>query len=307
MACYSVFHYEPSALLRVSDEDAAEFLQSQFTNDLRPFQPGTCRYGLFLDVKGKILADAFILCRGPEDFLVVSPTSEAAVIEASLERHIIADDVEVESWSASATALIGVGADAAFDRLGIPVPEHGRFSQKDGLLGFRGRRARTPSFECLALDATASASLKHATDEAESAAGWWIQAQRLEAGYPLIPVEAGPGDLPGECGLEADTVSFTKGCFLGQEVVARMHNVGRAQRGLFFVQGPESPPDFPKDLFNDAGKKVGQLRSAYMGATGWTGVAMLKLRHAMSGERLSDGAHELTVMGPMGGSEVADG
>jgi len=155
MAFFTVFEYEPSALLQVSDEDAADFLQSHFSKELRPFEAGGCTYGLFLDVKGKILADAFVLCRGAEEFLIVSPNSGAAVIEDTLGQHIIADDVEVERLDASAAAcLIGAGAEAALESLGLEAPGPGRFSEAGGVVAFRGRRVAAnqgPTRSCPAM------------------------------------------------------------------------------------------------------------------------------------------------------------
>ena len=60
----SYFQYESNAHLLVAGEDAADFLQSQFTNDLRPFEAGRCTYGLWLDVKGKVLGDSILLSEG---------------------------------------------------------------------------------------------------------------------------------------------------------------------------------------------------------------------------------------------------
>ena len=78
----TVFGYEYTTRthLLVSDEDAADFLQSQFTNDLRPFEAGHATYGLWLDVKGKVIADSTVLCEGDESFRLISETSDAAAL-----------------------------------------------------------------------------------------------------------------------------------------------------------------------------------------------------------------------------------
>ena len=83
-----------------------------------------------------------------------------------------------------------------------------------------------------------------------------------------------------------DGVSLTKGCYLGQEVVARMHNIGRAQRALFLITGPGVVPTCPMDLSNDGSKSVGVLRSAYSTGSDWKGVALLKTRHSAVGDLL---------------------
>ena len=76
---------------------------------------------------------------------------------------------------------------------------------------------------------------------------------RLQGGCPLVPQEVGPNDLPAEAGFEADVLSFTKGCFIGQEVVVRMHNLGRARRMLCLVHMIGEMPKIEADIVNEAG------------------------------------------------------
>ena len=82
--------------LRVSGEDAYSFLQSQFSNDLPKDQDTFVRYGLWLNVKGRVLADSFIISSESEEFYIFSENSEASFIKEILDAHIIADDVIIE-------------------------------------------------------------------------------------------------------------------------------------------------------------------------------------------------------------------
>jgi folate-binding protein YgfZ len=93
-----------------------------------------------------------------------------------------------------------------------------------------------------------------------------------------VPADLGPADLPAEGGLVDEAVSFTKGCFLGQEVVARMHHVGRARRALRIVSGGGEVPAAPAPLqAKEDGRAAGELRSAAAAGAGrWLGLAMLK-------------------------------
>jgi folate-binding protein YgfZ len=106
-----------------------------------------------------------------------------------------------------------------------------------------------------------------------------VERLRIEALIPSIPADLGPGDLPNEGRLEADAISSTKGCYLGQEVVARIRSRGVARRLLFRVAGAGSPPAVPAGLWH-AGAPAGQLRtvSPNPGADGFTGLAMLQTR-----------------------------
>lgn len=289
MALIQGYEYKPAAHLLVTDEDAADFLQSQFSNDLQPFESGRCNYGLWLDVKGKVVADSFILCEGGERFRLLSERSDAATIAGKLEQHIIADDVVVERLPEGfAIALVGDKASTVLESLGIPVPIAGEFTTKAGICVYGGRRSLEPCFEFWSESADRISDLKTGLIRAgvEFVATRQIELMRLKSGIPSIPQEIGPSDLPGEGGLVGNGVSLTKGCYLGQEVVARMHNVGRAQRALFLIEGSGTAPACPMDLYNGDSKKVGVVRSAFSTEGSWLGVALLKTRYARVGDLL---------------------
>ena len=280
------YAYTPAGYLEITDEDAADFLQSQFSNDLRPFEPGLCRYGLWLGAKGKVLADGHVLCEDGERFFAVSEGSDGGELARWLGERIVADDVVVAAGEPpAALALIGENAPAALEAAGLPVPEAGVFCRADGMRVVRGRRARSASFEILFAAAEDRGPLRRRLAEAgvpeEDFAA--AERERLRAGVPRVPPEAGPGDLPGEAGLDADAVSFTKGCFIGQEAVARMRNVGRPRRGLFLLEGAGAPPPCPVTLRTENDRKLGELRSAVADGDRWIGAGMLKLRDAAVG------------------------
>src|SRR5690349_21801352 len=107
--------WRPGAWLRLTGGDAENFLQGQFTNDLRDPAAGAAVYGLWLNVKGKVVADSFVVRGAAGEFWVGSYFSSAAAIRERLESFIIADDVVVEDATAgwSGFALLGAGAAAA--------------------------------------------------------------------------------------------------------------------------------------------------------------------------------------------------
>lgn len=281
------YPYEMTATLLVRGEDAADFLQSQFSNDLRPFSAGQCTYGLWLDVKGKILADSWVLCDSEESFWIFSEHCEGRGIMDKLEQHIIADDVELDS-APQAGGLVLMGEPGGE---GFP----GADAQ---LCSFSGRRSRMPSRELVFPDPGSRSAWMDGQDF-EIVSGEWMQNERMKAGVPVVGVEALPGDLPAEAGLVEDAVSLTKGCFLGQEVVARMHNIGRPQRKLFTLSGSGDAPEPPGPVANEAGKSLGELRTSLRapeaGAAGWQGVAMLKSRFVACGESVALGERPATV------------
>lgn len=291
-ASKSFYQYAPAGDFIVTDEDAADFLQSQFTNELRPFNVGQATYGLWLDVKGKVIADSVVLCEGAEQFRVISECCVGELIMAHMERHIIADDVEIENGDSTYGFELSA---QAVEALGLECPKSGRFIQIEGGILYSAH----DSIYNIVVYAESAAKLvfEKLTDLG------FIEISvserglaRIERGRPLVPDEIGAADIPGEGGLELDAISFTKGCYLGQEVVARMHNVGKAQRGLFVVRGEGVIPDLPLSLTNSDSKQVGELRTAYMDGETWQGVAILKTRFAGVGETLKYDTSEVSVV-----------
>ena len=265
--------------LRVTGDDAASFLQGQFTNDLRLLEKSAAVYGLWLTVKGKVLADSFVLRGGdPHEFWIGSYYSPSATIRERLESHVIADDVMIEDLTSQWGGIAFFGSESG-GALAWP-PATGRFV-------FRGRRDRSATMEWiypLAEGEPAEAHAPNATvlnDEE-------VARRRIAAGIPAIPIDVGPTDLPNEAGLEADAISYVKGCYLGQEVMARLKSLGQVRRRLWRVHGDGMPPpSLPVPVFAMA-RQVGELRSAVSDGQGhWIGLAMVSLMHVAPGTALA--------------------
>jgi len=308
MPAVFAYRYQPAAWMRLVGEDAGDFAQSQFTNDLRPMARGTCRYGLWLDVKGKATADSFVLCFGDEDWRVFSYESPGEAIAEKLERHVVADEVACEPGApVDAASIYGDGAASILEALGFAVPEPGAFAAAGEWLVFRGRRTRGDCFEVVAADSGEATSLDDRLEALRADGGLGVvggealERERIAAGIPRVPADIGPGDLPAEGGLEDVALSFTKGCFLGQEVAARMHHLGKPQRGLYRVSGQEGAPPPAGPLEREDGKKAGELRTAVAADPGWVGLALLKHRQVETGSVLRSGERRVSVETPVDG------
>jgi folate-binding protein YgfZ len=252
----------------VQGTDAAGFLQGQFTNDLRQVGATGAVYGLWLDQKGKVLADSFIGHGATaEEFWIASVGSPGAVIRQRLEDYIIADDVAVEDLTAETSGLALIG-DGTGEWL-ASAPRPGRF--------FRGRRSGGENWEWIFPTSSAAVAASALAGGREWAADE-VERRRILAGIPSVPADLGPGDLPNEGGLEADAISYTKGCYLGQEIMARLKSKGRIRRRLHRVNGSGPAPAAPAALWQ-GGAKVGELRSAAPdeSGSGFVGVALLSL------------------------------
>ena len=262
--------------MAVEGDDAFMFLQGQFTNELRQAL-GAVVYGLWLNQKGKVLADSHIIRRSENRFVIFSPSSAAMIIKQRLEEYIVADDVDLvdQTDRNHGLAIWGDGVGERVKDMWGAVPVRGQFLAKEGGFVFAGRRVRGENYEIIGSEnriAEWRDELRRldcseiGANEAEFA--------RLEDGIPAIPQDIGPGDLPNEGELEISAVSFTKGCYLGQEVMARLKNMGQVRRHLRVVQGRGPAPN-PGALLYQGGKKAGEIRSVASSGEGYIAMAML--------------------------------
>jgi folate-binding protein YgfZ len=287
------------AVLKVTGEDAFPFLQGQFTQDLRPARDeARAAYGLWLNQKGKVLADGFLLRLGT-DWLCVSHFSAAGTIRERLETYIIADDVLVEDVTAqwAGMAVFGPGGVEFIEKnVGGRRLEAGLVATTEHGFIFPGRRVAGPNWEWLypvGGDETAM-QFDGQIGFAES------ERLRIEALIPSVPRDVGSEDLPNEGGLDRDAISYTKGCYLGQEVMARLKTMGQVRRRLMRVSGRvASPENLPASLFTD-GKRIGELRSVASTGDGFIGLAMISLLGLGQKQTLGlspDGPAELSISG----------
>ena len=261
------YRWRPGAWLRVSGPDAANFLQGQFTQDLRELDQEPAAYGLWLNHKGRVLADSFVLKNGDQSFWVGSYFSPATVIKERLEAFIIADDVTVEDQTLDWHGRTVFGGNASI----IP-----RIEGKG--VSFPGRRMLNVHREYVfpESEAATSSSLISMGEE------WTfetMEAVRIGAKIPAIPFDLGPGELPNEGGLELAAISYTKGCYLGQEVMARLKSMGQVRRRLVKVNGAGKAPPLPAPLFQGE-TRIGELRTAANVDTGFVGLALVSLLNA---------------------------
>ena len=251
-----------SAVLRVWGPDANTYLQGQFTQDLR-MADGTAAYGLWLDQKGKVLADSHVLKLGDNHYMVVSFSMTAPQLLKRLEDYLIADEVELRDETAQWTGILLWGEGAGQQQPpsdGLALP-----SRRAGLAGTQWLVPVERS--------TAAGLEKNSAIMSDRPA---VELARLRAGVPTVPLDIGPRDLPNEGGLEEVAVSYTKGCYLGQDVMGRLKNLGQVRRRLHLVQGPGFPPESGSALYQGE-RKMGETRSAAVDGKDFLGLAMISL------------------------------
>lgn len=252
-----------SAVLRVWGPDANSYLQGQFTQDLR-IKIGETAYGLWLDLKGKVLADSQVLKRAENDYLIVSFSCPASVLRARLEAYLIADEVELADETAAWAGVLLWGEGAAE----LPAPKSG--------LAWPSRRAGGASRQWLVSAGTSAGVISELKPPATESSPAAAELERLRAALPAVPADIGPRDLPNEGGLDEVAISYTKGCYLGQEVMARLKNLGQVRRRLHVIHGAGAPP-VPGTALYQGERKVGETRSAAPDPAGFLAMAMLSL------------------------------
>ena len=296
--------FVPGTCLALRGDDALRFVQGQFSQDVlvsKDSQPTV--YGLFLSLKGKVLADAWALRLGPGEIWLLSVYSPVAVIAGLLESHLIADEVEIEDHTTGWSGLALGGPIIGELQAAIPtgqVPPPGQFARVQGGVLFRGRREAEESWEWFGPSQQASKSHASPSRRARDQPRRWRRAGASPPAFPPCRSDLGPGDLPQEGGLETVGVSFNKGCYVGQEVMARLHGRGRIRRRLMSIARASEPaPDRLTALFQ-AGKKSAEVRSAIDGwRRGWLGLAMVIRAGLVPTELMSTGPTAPATIRPL--------
>lgn len=219
------------ALLQFSGTDAPDFLQGQVTCDVRQVTPGTAQYGGYCSPQGRLLA-SFLLFLLPRGYLMLLPADLAEAILLRLRKFILRSRVTMELDREM--RAIGIGGPNAAGVLAGTVGEPPRRPLElvhypaASLLRLPGSTfiALAPNTEMVPLWAAVAARARPA-----GAAAWdWLQ---IRSGIPAITAATRDQFLPQMVGLDSiGGVSFDKGCYAGQEIVARTHYLGEVKRRL---------------------------------------------------------------------------
>jgi folate-binding protein YgfZ len=214
----------PRDYLRVEGPDAEDFLQRMVSNDvtLAPCE------ALLLTPKARVIAPLVVVRRGPEDFLLLTEPALGETVMATLLRARFAAKVSIEPEKHE--SVVVMGSDPMSGVLAIPTRDYGE-----------------PALELI--DSGLEPTLN----------GDELERLRIEAGTPAWGKELDDRVLPAEAGLDERAISFTKGCYPGQEPIARLHYRGKVNRRLrvLEVDGAAAGQEISYD-----GKVVGRVTSA---------------------------------------------
>jgi folate-binding protein YgfZ len=305
-----LFRLASRGVLTVRGEDRQRWLDGMLTCNVKKLAPGGGAHGLLLTAQGRIVGEMHVLHRGESLWL----ESEAAAIPgaiARLEKFVIADDVALRDESASWArfALEGAGAHAVFAACGgaLPAQEHGAADVE--IAGARCVAARFGFTHPEALqwfvphgsaDALAAALVAAGAEPAGEAE---FEIARVEAGTAWLGRELDESVLPAEARLDGRAVAVDKGCYTGQEVVARMRSRGRHSHLLVGLRlGGDTLPGARAPLAGergDVGSVTSAVRSPRFGAIA-LGFVKAALAEPGTRLRLTDGAEAEVVALPFG-------
>jgi tRNA-modifying protein YgfZ len=279
--------------LLLSGPDAAEYLQGQLTNEIEALDPGEGCYAALLDRKGHLQADMRVLRPAPGEFWIDTEPEALAAARRHLETYRIGREVEVADLTAERAILSLIGPRSAEVAASPPLGRH------------RCERLASGGVECLAVGTRDGIDLIVATPDAGRLRGALVAAGaaevgreaaeilRIEAGEPRFGAEMGPETMPAEAGIVEAAVSFDKGCYIGQEPVARLHYRGRPNRrlrGLRFSGRVE-----PGAALRLGEREVGRVGSSCVSpAHGPIGLAIVR-REAEPGTELAVGEDGVTA------------
>lgn len=215
----------PRDFVAVRGPDAATYLQAMVSNDVEALGPGEACEALFLTPKARVIAPMIVLRRAADDFLLMTEPGLGDRLRAGLTRMRFAAKCEIASEEHDSVVVLGDGE-------GIPTADYG-----------------TPAVEVL------DAGLEPTVADDE------LDLLRIRAGTPRFGREIDDRVLPAEAGLDERAVNFEKGCYPGQEPIARQHYRGRINRSLrvLAIEGDELPEYDAGLTYED--KVVGRVTS----------------------------------------------
>jgi folate-binding protein YgfZ len=266
--------------LMLRGSGAAEFLQGQVTNDIEALEPGQGCYAALLTHKGKMRTDMRVL-RGPDWVWIDTEPGFLDAIAGTVRTYSIGYDVKIEDVSADRAILsvIGPGARDALDAA-PGEPEHSWIEGEHGIYVATD----------LGVDVIGPAGLElpfEAVAEEEA------ERLRIESGRPRFGLDLTEDTIPEEGGINERAVSFEKGCYVGQETVARLHWRGKPNRALRGLRLSE-PAEHGEPIVRGE-KQVGAVGSATVSPTfGPIALAIVR-REAEDGDEVLVGGKPATV------------
>jgi folate-binding protein YgfZ len=279
--------------LLVTGSEAAEYLQGQLTNDVEALEPGEGCYAALLDRKGHMQADMRVLAVDGEKIWIDTEPEALAAARRHLEMYKVGREVDVVDAGSERAIVSLIGPRSAELAGSPPLPEHSH--QEIAVDGIECPAVGTAFGIDLIPHAADRGRLINALVETGAPAVEPAAAEilRIEAGIPRFGSEMDTTTMPAEAGIVERAVDFEKGCYIGQETVARLHYKGKPNRHLRGLR--LSAPAAPGTALMLGDREVGRLGGSCVSPTrGPIALAILR-REAEPGAELSLGEDDVTA------------
>jgi len=303
--------------LCVLGSDREKFLHGQVTNDIQRLKTGQGCYAALVNGRGKIQSDLFVWKLAEELLLDLEPGLAATVLQR-LEKYVIAEDVQLvdasphyglltiqgpKAWDALVKSSLAAGPQpAAFHWAALPQPEGELYLANNPRFGTTGFDLFIPTAALERIAVVLEAVC------AQLGGGWAgndaAEVARIENAIPRFGFDMDESNLTPEAGIQDRAISYAKGCYIGQEVIARIRTYGQVAKALRLLRLDDGPlPPRGEKLFH-AGKEIGYITSSATSPKHGAVVALAYVRKEANavGTELhagTDPARRVTIIGQL--------
>lgn len=290
-ASCDLFDLSHLGLIAVSGPDALSFLQGQLTNDIRELSPTHSQLSSHCSPKGRMIASFRLLLRDGT-ILLQLPRERVASLLQRLRLFVLRAQVSVQDASDTLVqiGLAGSGAPSLLQSLGLPAPDTDGAVAAAGEISVLRLPAPVPRFELLGPSDAIQAIWPSLTESASPGSADTWALHDIRAGIPSVFDATADAFVPQMVNLQLiDGVSFHKGCYTGQEIVARMQYLGKLKRRMYIAEVDAAAPPRPGDLLTSPGSSSEQapgrvVDARPMGDGRYALLAVVEIASAEGGE-----------------------
>lgn len=219
--------------IRATGNDRAKFLHNFCTNDIKGLATGHCCEAIFTDVKAKVLAHTFVLAGDDCHEIWMRSEAQEGLLK-HLNRYIIVEDVNIEAVGGDHTTFAVIGSQA-IDVAAVPQATEVNLCQLSGDVAAMCREWNQQPIVVVSVSAESAVdNWKRLTAGMAIPSGEWLfDHQRICEGFPIFGQDISSDNLAPEAGRNAQAISYTKGCYLGQEPIARIDAMGHVNKQIF--------------------------------------------------------------------------
>ncbi len=277
----------PLSIIRIAGNDRAKFVHNFCTADIKKLEPDSCCEAFFLNTKGKTICHGIVICR-EIDLLVVSTSKTPEVLIENLDRYLLSEDVQITNATSLWRSLFVCGPQSSI-KLGeseVRVPPEWKVSNTGFQLALQADLAGPGVLILEPVAGDVNVADKLVANGVVQCSPESIHLMRVVRQTPWCDVDITEKCLPQEFRRDAKAISFTKGCYLGQETVARLDALGHVNRYFTGFEVLEGAIEVGDEVRKDE-KKIGVVTSVAGSPEGQKfGIGFLKVKFTRPGETI---------------------